>query len=86
MLSAAEVACAPHSQLFDFPFPLTHLSSQSQVLNYEKEVENLSRVNHDKTEQLESLKEENRRLRVSRTQEVELSLSTAVHGGARAGG
>ncbi|KAK2516610.1 Calcoco2 [Columba livia] len=49
---------------------LEHMDQlQSQVLNYEKEVENLSRVNHDKTEQLESLKEENRRLRVSRTQE-----------------
>ncbi|XP_064380699.1 calcium-binding and coiled-coil domain-containing protein 2 isoform X2 [Dromaius novaehollandiae] len=38
---------------------------QSQVLNYEKEVENLARLDHDKTEQLESLKEENRQLRVT---------------------
>ncbi|XP_009982505.1 PREDICTED: calcium-binding and coiled-coil domain-containing protein 2 [Tauraco erythrolophus] len=42
---------------------------QSQVLNCKKEVENLSRVDHDKTEQLESLKEENRQLRSARTEE-----------------
>ncbi|NXK00283.1 CACO2 protein, partial [Corythaixoides concolor] len=44
---------------------------QSQVLNYEKEVENLSRVDRDKTEQLESLKEENRQLRMTRAQQKE---------------
>ncbi|XP_040473298.1 calcium-binding and coiled-coil domain-containing protein 2 isoform X2 [Falco naumanni] len=42
---------------------------QSQVLNYEKEVESLSHMDHDKTEQLESLKEENRQLRMARTQQ-----------------
>ncbi|KAM6238559.1 calcium-binding and coiled-coil domain-containing protein 2 isoform 2-T2 [Porphyrio hochstetteri] len=42
---------------------------QSQVLNYEKEVENLSHMDRDKTEQLESLKEENRQLRVTQQQE-----------------
>ncbi|XP_068274712.1 calcium-binding and coiled-coil domain-containing protein 2 isoform X3 [Nyctibius grandis] len=47
---------------------LDHMDQlQSQVLNYEKEVENLSHVDHDKTEQLESLKEENRQLRMTRT-------------------
>ncbi|NXW84546.1 CACO2 protein, partial [Alopecoenas beccarii] len=57
---------------------LEHMDQlQCQVLNYEKEVENLSHMNHDKTEQLESLKEENHRLRVTRTQEVNLSLSIA---------
>ncbi|NXO60120.1 CACO2 protein, partial [Aramus guarauna] len=44
---------------------------QSQVLNYEKEVENLSHMDHDKTEQLESLKEENRQLRMAVTQQKE---------------
>ncbi|NXV72614.1 CACO2 protein, partial [Atlantisia rogersi] len=42
---------------------------QSQVLNYEKEVENLSHMDQDKTEQLESLKEENRQLRVTQEKE-----------------
>ncbi|GAB0198988.1 calcium-binding and coiled-coil domain-containing protein 2 [Grus japonensis] len=42
---------------------------QSQVLNYEKEVENLSHMDHDKTEQLESLKEENRQLHMAVTQQ-----------------
>ncbi|XP_076213149.1 calcium-binding and coiled-coil domain-containing protein 2 isoform X1 [Aptenodytes patagonicus] len=42
---------------------------QSQALNYEKEVENLSHMDRDKTEQLESLKEENRQLRMTRTQQ-----------------
>ncbi|NWR65097.1 CACO2 protein, partial [Bucorvus abyssinicus] len=41
---------------------------QSQVSNYEKEVANLSQADHDKTE-LESLKEENCQLRVSRTRQ-----------------
>ncbi|KFV94880.1 PREDICTED: calcium-binding and coiled-coil domain-containing protein 2 [Fulmarus glacialis] len=51
---------------------LDHLDQlQSQVLNYEKEVENLSHMDHDKTEQLESLKEENRQLRMTRTQQKE---------------
>ncbi|NXW08794.1 CACO2 protein, partial [Fregetta grallaria] len=51
---------------------LDHLDQlQSQVLNYEKEVENLSLMDHDKTEQLESLKEENRELRMTRTQQKE---------------
>ncbi|NWI69797.1 CACO2 protein, partial [Todus mexicanus] len=44
---------------------------QSQVLNYEKEVENLSQMDRAKTEQLESLKEENRQLRVATTQQKE---------------
>ncbi|NXF36379.1 CACO2 protein, partial [Nyctibius bracteatus] len=53
---------------------LDHMDQlQSQVLNYEKEVENLSHVDHDKTEQLESLKEENRQLRTTRTQQVKPS-------------
>ncbi|XP_063210643.1 calcium-binding and coiled-coil domain-containing protein 2 isoform X4 [Chroicocephalus ridibundus] len=42
---------------------------QSQVLNYEKEMENLSLMDRDKTEQLESLKEENRQLRAIGTQQ-----------------
>ncbi|XP_075630971.1 calcium-binding and coiled-coil domain-containing protein 2 [Balearica regulorum gibbericeps] len=42
---------------------------QSQVLNYEKEVENLSHMDHDKTEQIESLKEENRQLHMAITQQ-----------------
>ncbi|NXJ84889.1 CACO2 protein, partial [Trogon melanurus] len=54
---------------------------QSQVLNYEKEVENLSHTDRDKTEQLESLKEENRQLRETK---VKPSLSITVLGGARA--
>ncbi|XP_051496353.1 calcium-binding and coiled-coil domain-containing protein 2 isoform X2 [Apus apus] len=37
---------------------------QSQVSSYEKEVENLARVDREKTEQLEGLKEENQQLRV----------------------
>ncbi|XP_062451836.1 calcium-binding and coiled-coil domain-containing protein 2 isoform X2 [Rhea pennata] len=45
---------------------LDHLDQlQSQVLNYEKEVENLARLDLDKTEQLESLKEENRQLHIT---------------------
>ncbi|NXG81014.1 CACO2 protein, partial [Baryphthengus martii] len=44
---------------------------QSQVLNYEKEVADLSQLERDKTEQLESLKGENRELRAARTQERE---------------
>ncbi|XP_071584334.1 calcium-binding and coiled-coil domain-containing protein 2 isoform X1 [Heliangelus exortis] len=48
---------------------LDHMDQlQSQVSNYEKEVENLSRMDHVKTEQLESLKEENHQLHVSRAQ------------------
>ena len=54
------------------------------MLNYEKEVEHLSHMDHDKTEQLESLKEENRQLRMTRTQQVKPSLSITVLGGARA--
>ncbi|NXJ57653.1 CACO2 protein, partial [Spizaetus tyrannus] len=51
---------------------LDHMDQlQSQVLSYEKEVENLSHIDHDKTEQLESLKEENRQLRMTRTQQEE---------------
>ncbi|NXA25650.1 CACO2 protein, partial [Ibidorhyncha struthersii] len=51
---------------------LEHMDQlQSQVLNYEKEVENLSHMDHDKTEQLESLKEENRQLRLTGTQQKE---------------
>ncbi|KFP70385.1 Calcium-binding and coiled-coil domain-containing protein 2, partial [Acanthisitta chloris] len=49
---------------------LDHMDQlQSQVLNYEKEVENLAHVDHDKTEQLEILKEENRQLRISSAQQ-----------------
>nr|XP_009491038.1 PREDICTED: calcium-binding and coiled-coil domain-containing protein 2 [Pelecanus crispus] len=49
---------------------LDHMDQlQSQVLSYEKEVENLSHMEHDKTQQLESLKEENRQLRMARTQQ-----------------
>ncbi|XP_009462868.1 PREDICTED: calcium-binding and coiled-coil domain-containing protein 2 [Nipponia nippon] len=49
---------------------LDHMDQlQSQVLNYEKEVENLSLMDHDKTKQLERLKEENRQLCLSRAQE-----------------
>ncbi|NXG94600.1 CACO2 protein, partial [Stercorarius parasiticus] len=49
---------------------LDHMDQlQSQVLNYEKEVENLSLMDRDKTEQLESLKEENRQLRAIGTQQ-----------------
>ncbi|NXI66102.1 CACO2 protein, partial [Anseranas semipalmata] len=44
---------------------------QSQVLNYEEEMENLVRMDHDKTEQLESLKEENRQLCMTITQQKE---------------
>ncbi|NWU59635.1 CACO2 protein, partial [Dromas ardeola] len=51
---------------------LDHMDQlQSQVLNYEKEVENLSLMDRDKTEQLESLKEENRQLRAIGTQQEE---------------
>ncbi|KFP25552.1 Calcium-binding and coiled-coil domain-containing protein 2, partial [Colius striatus] len=56
---------------------LDHMDQlQSQVLDYEKEVQNLSHMDHNKTEQLESLKEENRQLRM--TQEVKPSLSVTV--------
>ncbi|XP_071433230.1 calcium-binding and coiled-coil domain-containing protein 2 [Pithys albifrons albifrons] len=49
---------------------LDHMDQlQSQVLNYEKEVENLSHMDHDKTEQLETLKEENHQLRLSTAQQ-----------------
>ncbi|XP_075300027.1 calcium-binding and coiled-coil domain-containing protein 2 isoform X3 [Opisthocomus hoazin] len=49
---------------------LDHMDQlQSQVLSYEKEVENLSRLDRDKTEQLESLKEENRQLRMATAQQ-----------------
>ncbi|NXD87842.1 CACO2 protein, partial [Halcyon senegalensis] len=63
---------------------LDHMDQlQSQVLNYEKEVENLSQTDRAKTEQLESLKEENRELRVTRPQQVKPSRSVTVLGGAR---
>ncbi|NWU16877.1 CACO2 protein, partial [Cephalopterus ornatus] len=53
---------------------LDHMDQlQSQVLNYEKEVENLSHVGQDKTEQLETLKEENHQLRLSTAQQVKPS-------------
>ncbi|NXG12753.1 CACO2 protein, partial [Sakesphorus luctuosus] len=53
---------------------LDHMDQlQSQVLNYEKEVENLSHMDHDKTEQLETLKEENHQLRLSSAQQVKPS-------------
>ncbi|KAM9215194.1 calcium-binding and coiled-coil domain-containing protein 2 [Leptosomus discolor] len=49
---------------------LDHMDQlQCQVLNYEKEVENLSQVDRDKTKQLESLKEKNRQLCMTRTQQ-----------------
>ncbi|XP_035203605.1 calcium-binding and coiled-coil domain-containing protein 2 [Oxyura jamaicensis] len=49
---------------------LDHMDQlQSQVLNYEKEMENLVRKDHNKTEQLESLKEENRQLCMTITQQ-----------------
>ncbi|KAK4808796.1 hypothetical protein QYF61_027281 [Mycteria americana] len=49
---------------------LDHMDQlQSQVLNYEREVEYLSRTDREKTEQLESLKEENRQLRMTITQQ-----------------
>ncbi|KAM6042523.1 calcium-binding and coiled-coil domain-containing protein 2 isoform 2-T4 [Theristicus caerulescens] len=49
---------------------LDHMDQlQSQVLNYEKEVENLSHMDRDKTKQLERLKEENHQLCLSRAQE-----------------
>ncbi|NXT53474.1 CACO2 protein, partial [Pluvianellus socialis] len=55
---------------------LDHMDQlQSQVLNYEKEVENLSFMDHEKTEQLKSLKEENHQLHVTATQQVKPSLS-----------
>ncbi|NXK23860.1 CACO2 protein, partial [Arenaria interpres] len=58
---------------------LDHMDQlQSQVLNYEKEVESLSRVDRDKTEELESLKEENRQLRMIGIQQVKPSLSIRV--------
>ncbi|NWQ69869.1 CACO2 protein, partial [Neopipo cinnamomea] len=51
---------------------LEHMDQlQSQVLNYEKEVENLSLVGQDKTEQLETLKEENQQLRLSTAQQLQ---------------
>ncbi|NWI53828.1 CACO2 protein, partial [Calyptomena viridis] len=53
---------------------LDHMDQlQSQVLNYEKEVENLSQVDHDKTEQLESLEEENHQLYTTVAQQVKPS-------------
>ncbi|NXM66116.1 CACO2 protein, partial [Serilophus lunatus] len=55
---------------------LDHMDQlQSQVLNYEKEVENLSQVDHDKTEQLESLEEENHQLYLKMADQVKPSLS-----------
>ncbi|NXK43109.1 CACO2 protein, partial [Piprites chloris] len=50
---------------------LDHMDQlQSQVLDYEKEMENLSLLGQDKTEQLETLKEENHQLRLSMAQQV----------------
>ncbi|NXL66999.1 CACO2 protein, partial [Chordeiles acutipennis] len=64
---------------------LEHLEQlKSQVLNYEKEVEKLSHMDQDKTEQLESLKEENRQLLTTRTQQVNPSPSVTVMEGAGA--
>ncbi|NWI89381.1 CACO2 protein, partial [Pitta sordida] len=55
---------------------LDHMDQlQSQVLNYEKEVETLSQVEHDKTEQLGSLEEENHQLYTTRAQQVKPSLT-----------
>ncbi|NXN23361.1 CACO2 protein, partial [Nycticryphes semicollaris] len=63
---------------------LDHMDQlQSQVLNYEKEVESLSLAGREKTEELESLKEENLQLRVIGTQQVKPSLSTGVLGETR---
>ncbi|NXM02377.1 CACO2 protein, partial [Tyrannus savana] len=54
---------------------LEHMDQlQSQVLNYEKEVESLSHMGQDKTEQLETLKEENHQLRLSTAQQVKMSM------------
>ncbi|NWR38208.1 CACO2 protein, partial [Tachuris rubrigastra] len=56
---------------------LEHMDQlQSQVLDYEKEVENLSHMGQDKTEQLETLKEENHQLRLSTAQQVKPSSSS----------
>ncbi|NXE84662.1 CACO2 protein, partial [Cochlearius cochlearius] len=58
---------------------LDHMDQlQSQVLNYRREVESLSRMDHDKTEQLESLKEENRQLHMAGTQQVKPSLNITL--------
>lgn len=53
------------------------------MLNYEKDMDNLVRMDHDKTEQLESLKEENRQLCMTVTQQVKPSLNIKVLGEAR---
>lgn len=82
-LCAAKGACVSHSQLLNFHFLPILLSPQSQVLNYEKDMDNLVRMDHDKTEQLESLKEENRQLRMTVTQQVKPSLNIKVLGEAR---
>lgn len=50
------------------------------MLNYEKEVEKLSQMVHDKTEQLERLKEENQQLCVAGTRQVKISFSLRVLG------
>ncbi|CAM9844882.1 unnamed protein product [Bubo scandiacus] len=51
---------------------LDHMDQlQSQVLSYEKEVENLSLMDREKAEELEHLKEENQQLRMSRSQQKE---------------
>ncbi|XP_026720542.1 calcium-binding and coiled-coil domain-containing protein 2 [Athene cunicularia] len=47
---------------------------QSQVLSYEKEVENLSLVDRDKAKKLEHLKKENQQLRMSRSQQQQNSM------------
>ncbi|XP_067397211.1 calcium-binding and coiled-coil domain-containing protein 2 isoform X2 [Emydura macquarii macquarii] len=49
---------------------LDHMNQlQTQVLNQEKEMENLVRVDHNKTELLEHLKEENRQLHITLTEQ-----------------
>ncbi|POI24278.1 hypothetical protein CIB84_011972 [Bambusicola thoracicus] len=53
---------------------------QSQLLSYEKEIEDLVHSNHDKTKQCESLKEENNQLHVTITQKVKPSLNIMMLG------
>ncbi|NXW48035.1 CACO2 protein, partial [Nyctiprogne leucopyga] len=59
---------------------LEHMDQlQSQVLNYEKEVEKLAQMDHDKTEQLASLKEEKCQLLTTRTQQKEQNQELEHH-------
>ncbi|XP_074782870.1 calcium-binding and coiled-coil domain-containing protein 2 isoform X1 [Athene noctua] len=54
---------------------LDHMDQlQSQVLSYEKEVENLSLMDRDKAKKLEHLKKENQQLRMSRSQQQQNSM------------